>query len=253
MDYNNREDLEHESLEEHHEQREKRSNKPLIALVLLAIIGVVGGTFAYFTSQATFQNVFKTKPYSTELTEEFDAPTDWLPGQETSKKVYVTNKGDIDLAVRISYTEEWVGGDGTTKLPLIQTKEDGTEVIAAVINFPNTGDWLAHKEADDVTYYYYKDAIPKDGQTSMFIDKVTFNKDVDIDYTCTNVYTYSDGTTSTGDSPEAGKTVKTTTQKCNSTGQTYAGATYTLTIKIETVQFDQYKNYWGTTIDLNQA
>lgn len=242
MDYDNR--------EEHHE---KKSNKSLIALVLLAIIGVVGGTFAYFTSQATFANVFKTKPYSTELTEEFDAPTDWLPGQETSKKVYVTNKGDIDLAVRISYTEEWLGGDNTTKLPLVQTKEDGSEVTAAIINFPNTADWLERKEADGVTYYYYKDAIPKDGQTSLFIDKVTFNKDVDIDYICTNHYTYSDGTSSDGEEPVAGKTVKTTTQKCNSTGQTYAGATYTLTIKIETVQFDQYKNYWGTEVNLNQA
>lgn len=238
---------------EYDNERSYKSNKPLIALVLLAIIGVVGGTFAYFTSQATFANIFKTKPYSTELTEEFDAPTDWLPGQETSKKVYVTNKGDIDLAVRISYTEEWLGGDNTTKLPLIQTKEDGTKVTAAVINFPSQDDWIAHEENDDVTYYYYKDSIPKDGQTSLFIDKVTFNKDVDIEYTCTNFYTYSDGTTSEGATPTAGKTVKTTTQKCNSTGQTYAGATYTLTIKIETVQYDQYKNYWGTTVDINQA
>lgn len=246
MDYENRDN-------HYKEEHEHRTNKPLIALLLLAIVGVVGGTFAYFTSQATFQNVFKTKPYSTELTEEFDAPTDWLPGQETSKKVYVTNKGDIDLAVRISYTEEWVGGDGTTKLPLIQTKKDGTEVTAALINFPSTEDWLEQKEDDDVTYYYYKDALPRDGQTSLFIDKVTFNKDVDIDYICTNHYVYSDGSTSDGDTPTEGKTVKTTTQKCNSTGQTYAGATYTLTIKIETVQFDQYKNYWGTNIDLNQA
>ncbi len=244
MDYDN---------EEKFERKERKNNKPLIALILLAIIGIVGGTFAYFTSQAQFANVFRTKPYSTELTEEFDAPTDWVPGQETSKKVYVTNKGDVDLAVRISYTEEWVGGDGTTKLDLIQTKADGTKVMVAVINFPNQEDWLAHKEDDDVTYYYYKDAILKDGQTSMFIDKVTFNKDVDIDYTCTNVYTYSDGSTSTGDAPDSGKKVTATTQRCSSTGQTYAGATYTLTIKIETVQFDQYKNYWGTNIDLNQA
>ncbi len=231
---------------------QRRNNKPLIALVLLAIIGVVGGTFAYFTSQAQFANVFRTKPYSTELSEEFEAPTDWVPGEETSKKVYVTNKGDIDLAVRISYTEEWVSSDGTS-LPLEQTKDGGTKVRAALINFPNPADWISHNEADGKTYYYYKNAVVKDAQTSLFIDKVTFNRDVDIEYTCENTYTYTDGTTSTGTSPEAGKTVKITTQKCNSTSKSYAGATYTLTIKIETVQFDQYKNYWGTDMEIATA
>lgn len=232
------------------EEKRTHSNKSLIALLLVAIIGVVGVTFAYFTSQAQFTNVFRTKPYSTELTEEFDAPDNWLPGQETSKKVYVTNKGDVPVAVRISYTEEWLGGNGTTKLDLEQLQEDGSKVRAALINFPNQDEWISNEEANGNTYYYYNSALDRDEQTSLFIDKVTFNKDINIDYTCVNVYTYEDGTSSTGEQPEAGKKVKSTTQQCNSTDETYAGATYTLTINIETVQFDSYKAYWQTNFDI---
>ncbi len=225
------------------EEHEKKPNnkKTIIAIVLLAVIGIVGGTLAYFTSQAQFQNIFRTKPYSTELTEEFDAPDNWIPGEETSKKVYVTNKGDVPVAVRISYTEEWVGEDGTTTLDLIQTKEDGSKVTAALINFPNTDDWVEHLEADGKTYFYYNKAVARDEQTSLFIDKVTFNKDIDIKYNCEN------STTTNAE----GKTI--TSQVCRSTGDTYAGATYTLTIKIETVQFDAFKAYWGTNIDIPSA
>lgn len=226
-------------MEEH--EKKTSNKKTIIAIILLAVIGIVGGTLAYFTSQAQFTNVFRTKPYSTELTEEFDAPENWLPGEETSKKVYVTNKGDVPVAVRISYTEEWIGADGTTKVNLEQTKEDGTKIRAAIINFTNTDDWVEHTESDGNTYYYYNKAVTKDEQTSLFIDKVTFNKDIDIKYNCEN-------TTTTN---AEGKTI--TSQTCKSTDDTYAGATYTLTIKIETVQFDAFKPYWNTNIDIPNA
>ena len=221
----------------------------IIALVALAIVGVIGGTIAYFTSETTFRNEFHTKPYITEFTEEFEAPKEWLPGTVTSKKVYVTNTGDIDLAVRISYTEEWTSADGTV-LPLIQEQED-KQVRAAIINFPNETDWLVEESGTPATrYYYYKNGLKKDGRTSLFIDKVTFNSDIDIEYTCTNIYTYTDDSTSEGSAPEEGKTVKTTTQRCQSTNKTYAGATYVLTIKIETVQYDKYKEFWGTSVEI---
>lgn len=225
----------------------------IIALVALAIVGVIGGTIAYFTSETTFRNEFHTKPYITEFTEEFEAPKEWLPGTVTSKKVYVTNTGDIDLAVRISYTEEWTSADGTV-LPLIQTQGEAPDVKnvrAAIINFPNETDWLVEESGTPATrYYYYKNGLKKDGRTSLFIDKVTFNSDIDIEYTCTNIYTYTDDSTSEGSAPEEGKTVKTTTQRCQSTNKTYAGATYVLTIKIETVQYDKYKEFWGTSVEI---
>ena len=47
---------------------QKKNRKPLIAIALALLVGLVGGTIAYFTSEATFSNQFKTKPYSTEIT-----------------------------------------------------------------------------------------------------------------------------------------------------------------------------------------
>lgn len=219
----------------------------IIALVALAIVGVVGGTIAYFTSETTFRNEFHTKPYITELTEEFESPENWLPGTATSKKVYVTNTGDIDLAVRISYTEEWKAADNSS-LPLIQDQA-GTEVRAAIINFPNQADWK-EETSSGVNYYYYKNGLKKGARTSLFIDKVTFNSDIKNNYICTNIYTYTDDSTSTGSTPEEGKTIKTTTQRCVSTNQSYAGATYILTIKIESVQYENYKEFWNTNIEI---
>ena len=226
-----------------------RQRTVIVAIVALMIVGVIGTTIAYFTSETVFRNQFKTPAHESEFTEEFSSPENWLPGDEEKKEVSVKNTGEYDIAVRISYTEEWIGGDGVTQLPLVQD-QDGTEVRAAIINFPNKQDWGKRTEDDGVTYYYYKDILGKGESTSLFMDKVTFNKDIKNDQNCTNVYTYSDGSTSKGTAPEEGKTVKSTTQRCESTGQTYAGGTYILTIKIETIQWDQYKNGWGVDEDL---
>ena len=226
-----------------------RQKTVIVAIVALMIVGVIGTTIAFFNSETVFQNQFKTPAHESEFTEEFTSPENWLPGDEEKKEVSVKNTGEYDIAVRISYTEEWIGGDGVTRLPLVQD-QDGTEVRAAIINFPNKEDWGRRTEDDGVTYYYYKDILGKDESTSLFMDKVTFNKDITHDETCTNIYTYSDGTTSSGSAPEEGKTVKVMTQRCESTGQTYAGGTYILTIKIETIQWDQYKNGWNIDEDL---
>ena len=113
----------------------KRNNKPLIALLLLAIVGVVGVTIAYFTSNATLENIFKTAPYSTQVEEEFTSPTNWTPGTTTPKTVVAKNTGDVPVAVRVSIEEEWISGNGES-LPL---EQNGNK--AAIINFANTSDW----------------------------------------------------------------------------------------------------------------
>ena len=106
-----------------------KSKKSLVALALVAVLGIVGVTIAYFTSTDTFENVFGTKPYKMEVVETFESPDDWTPGTTTDKTVVATNKGDVDAAVRVSYTEEWKDASGTT---LALT--DGTN-RAAIINF----------------------------------------------------------------------------------------------------------------------
>lgn len=193
--------------------KEVKNKKSLIALAVIAIVGVIGGTFAYYTSTASFDNIFKTKPYSTEFTEEFESPEDWTPGTTTSKKVFAKNTGDVDVAVRASYTEKWVNANGNT---IENTQGD---VSAAVINFANTADWK--KEGN---YYYYTKKLTKGETTSSFIESVTFNSDVEASVNCVT---------------EGNK------KTCSSTGEGYDGATYTLTVNIETIQFDAVKTEWG--------
>lgn len=209
---------------------EKNNRKPLVALVALLVIGVIGGTFAYYTSTDTFENIFSTKPYQTEVVETFKSPSDWVPGTKTPKTVVVTNKGDVEVAVRVSYTEKWVDSAGTN---LSLTDAKGTS--AAVINFASTlgTNWTKATE-NGSDYYYYNTKLAKGESTTSFIDAVTFNPAVEIttDSNCV-------------DDAAAG------TKTCTTSTTGYGGGKYTLTIKVETVQFDQYKTAWGTAVAIS--
>jgi len=240
----------------------KTNKKPLIALAVLAMVGIVAGTIAYFTSEAVFPNVFKTKTYNTELTEEFKSPEDWTPGTITDKVVSAKNTGNIDLAVRVSYTEEWVAADETTKPST--TLPNGEQSV--ILHTPETevGNWT-EKQADG--YYYYKKGLTN-GQSATFIDYVTFNKNADVEYDEETTYTYTDAEgknpvevtvkkgeemteedkASIGDR-KLSKQVKSYTSKKDG----YAGATYTLTIKVETVQYDKYTEAWKTDVEIAPA
>lgn len=203
----------------------RKKKNALYALILLAVVGLIGGTFAYFTSEDTFANIFRTKPYKMEVTETFESPDDWTPGTTTNKTIIAKNTGDVDAAVRVSYTEKWVDSNNAD-LPL----ESGGK-RAAIINFASD---LDTKWTKDGNYYYYKTKLTTGQSTSSFIESVTFNKDVDI----------TANTSCTEDAVAHTKTCTTST-----TG--YGGGTYTLTIKVETVQFDQYKAAWSTNVTIS--
>lgn len=207
-----------------------KNKKSLVALGLVAILGVVGVTIAYFTSTDTFENVFSTKPYSMEVVETFESPDDWTPGTTTAKTVVATNKGDVDAAVRVSYTESWTDASGD---PL--DLKDASNNSAAIINFASdlSTKWTKSTEGGK-DYYYYKTKLAKNASTSSLIESVTFNPDVTISTTDNCV-------------PDATAHTKT----CTTTTSGYAGGTYTLTITVETVQFDQYKTAWGTNVTIS--
>ena len=210
-----------------------KNKKSLVALVFVAILGIVGGTIAYFTSTDTFENVFGTKSYSMEVVETFESPDDWTPGTTTNKTVIATNKGDVDAAVRISYTESWTDANGDP-LPLTDNATP-TPNRAAIINFASdyTTKWTKSTEGGK-DYYYYKTKLAKNASTSSLIQSVTFNPAVTISTTdncVTNATTH--------------------TKTCTTTTDGYAGGTYTLTIKVETVQYDQYQTAWGTSVTIS--
>lgn len=206
-----------------------KNKKPLIALLLVAILGTVGVTFAYFTSEDTFKNIFNTKPYIMEVTDTFESPTNWTPGTTTEKKIIATNKGDVDAAVRISYEESWTDASGNTLA--LKDEEDRS---AAIINFSDTlkDNWTISIE-NGKEYYYYNTIVKKGESTETLIESITFNKDVTISSEDNCV-------------TEGNKTI------CTTTTSGYAGGTYTLTIKVETVQSDQYKEAWNTAVNIKK-
>ena len=203
-----------------------KNRKSIILLLLVAIIGVVGLTVAYFTNTATIENEFQTNSYGTTVEEVFTSPDNWTPGTTTPKTLTVTNSGNLDEAVRVEVMESWMSKNGDP-LPLKQNGND-----AAIINWANSSDWTKVTE-NNKTYYYYNYKLAPTEVTSTLLDSVTFNPLITNDSNCTT-------TESNGER----------TVTCNSTGDGYDGATYTLTFKVETVQYDKYRDAWGTNIEI---
>ena len=208
-----------------------KKNKSLLIILLVLCIGLVGLTIAYFSNSTALDNIFSTKEYGTTYTEEFVSPDNWLPGDTTPKTITATNSGQVDQAVRISFTESWKAKDNTTLSGLIDengnlTNNTENSEHAAIINFSDNDDWTYSNG-----YYYYNFRLAPNETTSSLIDSVTFNSKVKNSSNC--VTNESNGT----------KTIT-----CNSTQSGYDDATYTLTFNIETVQYDKYKEAWNTDI-----
>lgn len=197
----------------------KTNKKKLIVLMGIGIFTVLGGTLAYFTTSDSFPNVFKIAKYGTQIVETFESPDNWTPGTTTRKEITVKNDGSIDIAIRATYEEKWVNANGET---MSLTDTDGN--VASVINF-NSG-W--QKNDDGFYYYGSKENLTKLEPTktsSSFISGVTFNG---------NISASLERTQSTD-----GKIIT-----YSSTGNGYDGAKYTLTIKIETIQYDKASYVW---------
>ncbi len=222
-------------------QKKKMNKKPILFGLLMVLVGVaIGGSFAYFTSSDTFTNEFKTKPYVMEVTETFQSPDDWTPGTTTNKTIIATNKGDVEAAVRIKLTESWKDANNQSL-----SLTDASNNSAAIINFASDLNTKWTKSGD---YYYYKTKLAKNQSTSTLINSVTFNPAVAISSTDNCVYTLTDNTTTTT-KPSNMSTVKSVT--CTTTTGGYAGGTYTLEVKVETVQYDQYQTAWNTNVVIN--
>lgn len=201
------------------DSRNNKNKKGIIILGGLSLLGVLGGTLAYFTTTTNIANKFKSGMYQNEIVEKFESPANWTPGTITEKKISVKNTGNIPMAVRASYTEKWVSASGKE----LNLKDiDNNQV--SIINFGKN--WT--KSSDG--YYYYgskenKTVLEPTSVSTSFINSVKFNEKVNA---------------SLKESvSEDGKTITYT-----STGDGYDNATYTLMVKIETVQHDAANNFW---------
>lgn len=201
-------------------EKKQKNNKKVLALASLSLVTVLGGTLAYFNTNSNIVNTFKSAIYQNRIEEIFESPTNWTPGTTTEKKVSVTNTGNTDMAVRATFTEKWTNANGED----LSLENNGEKV--AIINF-NEGWNLDNSDG----YYYYgsKSNLTKlepNNTSTSFLDSVTFNENINANLK----ETVSDD----------GKTI---TYESNGTG--YDNATYKLTVKIETVQFDQANNIWN--------
>lgn len=206
-------------LEKEERLMEKKNRKKGLVLAGISALTILGGTLAYFTTADEIANSFSTGKYEAKVVETFTSPETWTPGTTTSKTVTVTNNGNVPMALRASYTEKWVDNSGND----LALKDSGGHT-ASVINF-NSG-W--EKASDGYYYYGSKTNLTKlnAGQTSTsFINGVTFNKDIE--------------STLTKSVSADGKTIT-----YSSSGNGYDNAHYTLTIKVETIQYDQANNAW---------
>ena len=227
-----------------------KNKKPIIALGALAVIGLIAGTIAYFTSEATFDNEFQTALYRTRSTETFEAPSNWLPGQTIDKTLVTRNEGNISVAVRVKMTEKWEVPDSNsasgyseasqavinnlkTKLAANPDAANNTDLV--IIGLDNQTDWI--KSGD--YYYFNRELAPVEGTvydtTSSPIKDVTLNPAIAIAKT----------TTEEADDTNHTKSIIVTTSI-----EGLAGARYTLTLDVETVQFDQYRTAWNTNVEI---
>ena len=201
------------------DSKNNKNKKGIIILGGLSLLGVLGGTLAYFTTTTNIANKFKSGMYQNEIVEKFESPVNWTPGTVTEKKISVKNTGNIPMAVRASYTEKWVSASGKE----LNLKDiDNNQV--SIINFGKN--WT--KSNDGYYYYGSKENMTKlkpEETTSSFISGVTFNENIKSSLKETRS---SDGKTIT----------------YTSTGDGYDNATYSLTIKIDTIQYDQANNVW---------
>ena len=193
-------------------------NKKIIFIFLAVILLIgIGSTLAYFNNALDISNIFTSATFEMSVDEEFTSPSNWKPGDTTSKSITVTNDSNIPIKVRLSYTEEWYD-ENNNPLPLVH---DGEKV--AIINLANTSDWTKSGE-----YYYYNGTLAVDDTTSSFISGVTFNPNYTGDIECT--------------SSNGGNT-----KTCLSTGNSYDGGTYHLKINVETADPNNYQLVWNVS------
>ena len=238
----------------------------IILLVCLSIFG--GGSLAYFNSRHSNSHILSSDIYQTKVTDTFTSPNDFLPGTIVNRNIKLRNRGNVKVAVRAKIEESWTSANGD-ELPLYQLSDfqytEGNRGYVVeyscnqVVYYNNANnsdrnmmyfDTLEEVEefkdnaCDEYDYngfwddnwveydgyYYYRFFVDPNKETASFINSLTFNENITNDISCTannGVYT------------------------CTSTGDGYDGATYTLSVTFETIQYDVYKDVWDEFIDIN--
>lgn len=121
--------------------------KPLFFILALLVLGVIGTTFAYYYTEITIPNKFKTMTYDVTIEEEFQDT--W----GTKKVSFVNNeKTNVPVVLRINYNESWVKEVNGVKLSL-DNNVNGENVVTKNWTTAFTNDFI---DGGDGWYYYKK-------------------------------------------------------------------------------------------------
>lgn len=144
----------------------KKRNIMLGSAALLAVLLVVGGTMAWFTAEAgPVVNTFKAGTVAIEINDKtlndneelVDFPEGGFenvnPGDRYDKIVNVENTGSKRAYIRVKLT------------PLFDGQQD-----PSVVTFPILADWVLHSDG----WYYYKNIVAPQDNTSNIIEEVLF-------------------------------------------------------------------------------
>ena len=217
-----------------------KKNKIIVVVLLCALLLVGGGTLAYFNSRHTNVTTLTTKVYSTQATQEYTSPENFLPGTLVNMNTKVENTGKVTVAVRAKIEESWTSHNNAS-LALYQTKSN-KYYRTILFNTNSSQECLTTSCATDITsinsdwtysngYYYYKSFLNSNEETTSLIDSLLFNSYIENDMSCST-------DALTGDNV------------CSSTGNGYDNATYNLRLTFETVQSDVYRTYWNTNVNI---
>lgn len=186
-----------------------KNKKTLIAIAAIIAVGAIGTTIAYFTGIVSFDNIFHTSTYQTQVTETFTSPNDWKPCDVTPKEISVTNSGSIPIAARIKLEDYWKDKNGGD---LADLTDGGVKLTS--INF-HSG-WEQKWELRN-GWYVYKTELAPGASTGTLIDSVSLS--------CNTNF--------------AGEVVFSANGLVGeSAGTEYAGATFHVNATIQTIQAD---------------
>ena len=155
----------------------------IAAVLLLAVALLAVGTWAYFTTDGTADNVITMGSVKLALHDEDGAGQPFttvsaMPGSVVDKVVYVENAGSGAFYTRVKITPEVVAANGEI-IPLDASKRLLTLDL-------NDSDWVPGTDG----YYYYTGALAPQAATSKLFNHVTFSTDMGNEYQNTTVHIY---------------------------------------------------------------
>ena len=186
-----------------------KNKKALIAIGALAVSALIGGSVAYFTTQASFDNEFHVSTFQSQTSESFTSPTNWKPCDVTPKVITVTNSGSIALGARVKLDDFWKDKNGND---LADLTKNGNKLTT--INFHDG--WENKWELRD-GWYVYKTVLEPGASTEPLIDSVSLSCEANL--TGAVVWSADGKTGETGNSD-------------------YAGAKFHVNATIQTIQAD---------------